>query len=137
MHRDSGQQQPLEVCAAVIIEQGKVLISKRPPEKQQGGLWEFPGGKLDAGETPQQALMRELKEELGILIEVGEPLATVRHLYDWGEVLIMAYLCRHRSGKIEHLEVTDHAWVTPAELYDYDILAADRPFLERINERFA
>jgi 8-oxo-dGTP diphosphatase len=136
MHDNSEQQHPLKVCAAVIIEQGKVLISKRPAEKQQGGLWEFPGGKLDAGETPQQALVRELKEELNILVVVGEPLISVRHRYDWGEVLIMAYLCRHESGAICHLEVDDHVWVTPAGLYDYDILAADLPILDKINERF-
>ena len=137
MELDAKQRQPLKVCAAVLIDQGKVLITKRPEEKQQGGLWEFPGGKLNKGENPQQALSREIKEELDINIDIQNFLLTVNHQYDWGSVHIMTYLCRWTGGEIRHLDVADHAWVSPGELYDYDILAADLPILDAINRRFA
>ncbi len=127
----------LQVCAAVIVEHGKILITKRPDHKPLGGRWEFPGGKLDANETVEQALIRELQEELDISIEVREHLQTVSHSYDWGQVEIMAYLCSRLSGNIRHLEVSDHAWVIPADLFNYDILEADRPILETLNSRFA
>ena len=123
---------PLAVCAAVIEEGGKILLTERPIDKQQGGFWEFPGGKIDPGESPQQALKRELREELGIGIEVGPVLETVYHHYDWGSVLIIAYRCKKLSGKIEHLEVSDHAWVEPERFSAYPILPADQPILEKL-----
>ncbi len=127
----------LQVCAAVIIEQGKILITKRPDHKPHGGRWEFPGGKLDKNESVEQALIRELQEELDISISVTEHLQTVSHCYNWGQVEIMAYLCSRISGTVRHLEVSDHAWVIPADLFNYDILEADRPILETLNARFS
>ena len=94
------QNPPLAVCAAVIEDDGKVLLTERPAGKRLGGFWEFPGGKIDPGESPHQSLVRELREELGIEIEVGPVLETVYHHYEWGNVLIIAYLCRWRSGEI-------------------------------------
>lgn len=123
---------PLAVCAAVIEEQGKTLLTERPADKQQGGFWEFPGGKIDPGESPHQALKRELREELAIEIEVGPVLETVYHHYAWGSVLIIAYLCHHRSGEIRHLEVADHAWVEPEQFSEYLILPADQPILDKL-----
>jgi 8-oxo-dGTP diphosphatase len=137
MPRETNPKPPLKVCAAVIVQNAKILISRRPLEKPQGGLWEFPGGKLNSGETAEQALVRELKEELDIQIEVVDPLITVQHRYAWGEVLIMAYLCHWTAGEIKHLEIIDHAWVAPAELYTYNFLEADKPILATINNRLA
>ncbi len=129
-----GKKLPLAVCAAVIEEDGKVLLTQRPADKQQGGFWEFPGGKIDPGESPQRALQRELREELGIEIEVGPVLETVYHHYDWGSVLIIAYRCRQLSGAIQHLEVADHAWVEPERFATYPILPADQPILDKLRQ---
>ncbi len=123
---------PVAVCAAVIIDQGKVLITLRPEGKRFGGFWEFPGGKIEQGESHEQALRRELKEELDIDIDVGSIFKTVHHHYDWGNVLILAYLCRWVGGEICHLEVADHCWVTADQFSDYNILPADKPILEKL-----
>ena len=125
---------PLAVCAAVVCQADKILITKRPADKPHGGLWEFPGGKLDPGESPHHSLRRELREELAIRIEVGPILETVYHHYDWGAVLILAYLCRWRSGDLHHLEVADHRWLHPAELCQYPLLPADQPLRLTLEE---
>ena len=123
---------PVAVCAAVIRHQGKILLTQRPADKLQGGFWEFPGGKIDAGESPHQALHREIKEELAIDITVGPVLETVYHRYDWGSVLIIAYLCRWIGGQIQHLEVADHRWVRVGQCDDFSIIPADQPILTRL-----
>ncbi len=123
---------PLSVCAAVILKKGKILLTRRPLDKKMGGFWEFPGGKIEPGETPQDALQRELQEELDIEIEVGPLLANVLHNYEWGAVAIHAFWCHWSGGQISHLEVIDHSWVTPAELPDYDILPADAPLISKL-----
>jgi len=123
---------PVAVCAAVIEKDGKVLLTERPADKRLGGFWEFPGGKIDPGESPHRSLRREIKEELDIEIEVDSLLETVYHHYDWGSVLIIAYLCRWTAGEIKHLEVTDHAWLTPEQFSSYEILPADQPILAKL-----
>lgn len=123
---------PVAVCAAIIVQQGKVLITLRPNGKRLGGYWEFPGGKIDGRESPHQALKRELKEELNIDISVGKIFTTVYYHYDWGNALIFAYLCTWDSGEIDHLEVADHRWIKPEELKNYNILPADKPILEKL-----
>lgn len=127
---------PIAVCAAVIIHQGKILLTKRPAHKPHGGYWEFPGGKIDQDESPHQSLQRELKEELAIDISIGPVLETVFYHYSWGSVLIIAYQCDWLHGEIQHLEVSDHQWVTPNALFDYQILPADRPIVEKILRLF-
>lgn len=129
---ESTVRPPVAVCAAVIVRKGKVLITLRPRGKRLGGFWEFPGGKVDSGETPEQALVREIEEELDITISVGEKFETVYHDYDWGRVMILAYLCRWDSGEIRHLEVADHRWVTPQQFSEYNILPADQPILAKL-----
>jgi 8-oxo-dGTP diphosphatase len=125
---------PIDVCAAVVVHQDKILITLRPEGKRLGGYWEFPGGKIEMGESPQVALMRELREELDIEIGVSSLLKTVDHCYEWGKVRILAYLCHWKSGKIKHLEVADHQWVTPENLLNYDILAADQPIIKKLQQ---
>ncbi len=120
---------PIAVCAAIIIDKGLVLITRRPADKPHGGYWEFPGGKIDPGESPHESLRRELKEELAIKISVKALVATVHHHYQWGSVLIIAYSCNWLAGQIKHLEVSDHAWVHPDQLEEYQLLPADRPFV--------
>lgn len=130
-------QLPVAVCAAVIEHQGKILITERPSNKQQGGFWEFPGGKIEPGESPHQSLKREIREELDIQIGIGPLLETVYHHYAWGSVLIIAYLCSWQEGEIKHLEVANHAWVDANELNGYRILPADQPILNKLCSRQA
>ena len=134
MVNNNYQKAPVDVCAAVILHQNKVLLTLRPEGKRLGGYWEFPGGKIEVGESPQFALVRELREELDIEIEVGSLLETVDHSYEWGTVRILAYICTWQSGEIKHLEVADHSWVSPENLLDYDILVADQPIIQKLQE---
>ena len=132
MKTEDKSQAALEVVAAVIIKNGKILITQRPEGKRQANFWEFPGGKIEEGEAPQTALQRELREELDITINVGVLVASVLHRYDWGKVEIQAYLCEWTGGQIKHLEVKDHRWVTPVNLANYDILPADFPIIDKL-----
>ncbi|HKJ04511.1 MAG TPA: (deoxy)nucleoside triphosphate pyrophosphohydrolase [Geopsychrobacteraceae bacterium] len=123
---------PLLVTAAIIERQGKFLITQRPTHKPHPSMWEFPGGKLEEGESPQQALQRELREELAIEVSVGSIFDVVFHRYDWGPVLILAYHCTWLSGRIEHLEVDAHCWATASAMLSMPMLPADKPLIERL-----
>ena len=123
---------PLLVTAAVIIEDSRVLITRRPEHKPQGGFWEFPGGKLDPGESPTIALQRELKEELDVNISVGRVLDALYYRYSWGPVLILAYHCRITDGTISNVEVDEHLWARLDELHLYELLPADRPLIPQL-----
>ncbi len=123
---------PLIVTAALLRKNSKILITKRPADKPHGGFWEFPGGKLQRNETPQQALQRELREELDLDVEVGSIFEVVYHRYEWGPVLILVYQCQPRSEVIRNLEVADHAWAAVDELSGYDVLPADRPVIDKL-----
>jgi 8-oxo-dGTP diphosphatase len=137
MTKTIDSQSTIKVCAAVVLHDDKILITLRPQDKKLGGFWEFPGGKIEVGETSEVALKRELKEELDIEVEIGELLETVHHSYDWGNVVILAYWCRWLGGEIKHLEVADHCWVAAGNLLDYDILAADQPIIQKIQEQLS
>lgn len=123
---------PLIVTAALLRKDSKILITKRPADKQQGGFWEFPGGKLHSGETPQQALQRELLEELDLPVEVGAIFEVVYHRYDWGPVLILVYECFPLSTVIRNLEVDEHIWITVEQLSNYELLPADLPVVNKL-----
>lgn len=123
---------PLIVTAAVLRRAGRVLIARRPEGKRDAGMWEFPGGKLEEGETPEEALRRELLEELGLEAEIGRIFEVVHHRYPWGAVLILAYEARPLPGEIRNLQVAEHRWVLPRELPDFPILPADRPMVEKL-----
>jgi len=123
---------PLIVTAAVLRKNNRILITRRPPEKPHGGLWEFPGGKLEGDESPQECLRREIIEELSLEIEILDILEVVHHRYDWGPVLILAYNCLPRSGAIHNLGVAEHRWVSPKELPTYRLLPADSPIVKKL-----
>ena len=124
--------QPLIVTAAILEERGKILITRRPDHCRHAGLWEFPGGKLEAGESPSEALARELREELDLPVSVGEIFDVVYHRYDWGPLLLLAYRCRPEHLRIRNLQVAEHRWVTPQQLTDFPFLPADLPLLVKL-----
>jgi 8-oxo-dGTP diphosphatase len=114
------------VAAAVIRREGKILVARRAPGKKHAGLWEFPGGKLEEGETPEQGLAREIREELGVEVAVGRELARATHAYDFGVIELITFECAVASGRVH--ASTDHDkldWVEPARLLDYDLAPAD------------
>jgi 8-oxo-dGTP diphosphatase len=120
----------IDVAAAVIIENGKVLIARRRPGISQAGQWEFPGGKLKPGETPEQCLAREIREELGIAIAVGEFLGESIHAYPQKTIRLIAYRARLLGGNLKASDHDETAWVGVAELERYPFSPADRPFVE-------
>lgn len=121
----------LVVAVALIDVDGRVLIAKRPEGKKLAGLWEFPGGKVEPGERPEAALIRELREELGI--EVSEsclaPFVFASHAYDSFHLLMPLYLCRRWNGVVAAREHDALAWVRPNRLSDYPMPPADEPLV--------
>ena len=128
-------QPPLIVTAAIAIREGRVLITQRPPGARDAGLWEFPGGKLEPGESPEEALRREIAEELGVAVQVGGIFDVVHYRYAWGDVLLLAYRCELADAPLRHLEVADHRWVAFAELDAYPLLPADIPLVRHLQEK--
>jgi 8-oxo-dGTP diphosphatase len=124
----------LVAAVALIDKDGRVLLSKRPEGKQLGGLWEFPGGKVEAGERPEAALIRELKEELGI--DVAEsclaPLTFASHAYEEFHLLMPLYVCRRWQGQVIGAEGQELAWVRPLKLRDYPMPPADVPLIPHL-----
>ena len=119
------------VAAALIDGDGRVLIQQRPPGKNMAGLWEFPGGKVDLGETPEAALVRELSEELGIDVETAclAPAAFASEALGEKHLLLLLYICRKWSGIPQPLEASALKWVRPNALYAIDMPPADRPLI--------
>lgn len=121
---------PLHVAAAVIGNaEGKILIARRPEHLHQGGLWEFPGGKVEAGETVAQALKRELAEELGITVQSASPLLRVRHDYPDRRVLLDVWRVFRFQGEAHGREGQPIAWVEPQQLREYRFPAANQPIV--------
>ncbi|MCH7959405.1 MAG: A/G-specific adenine glycosylase [Candidatus Hydrogenedentes bacterium] len=118
-----------EVVVAAISKNGRYLLGKRPPEGMLGGLWEFPGGKIKQGETHQQALRREIKEELGVSVRVGEHVATIRHAYTHFKITLHVYRCEHSSGQPEALSHTELKWVRRKQFNDLAFPKANHKFL--------
>ena len=121
----------LVAACALIDGSGRVLIAQRPAGKSMAGLWEFPGGKVEKGETPEAALVREMREELGVEIEAGALSAFVfaSHAYLDFHLLMPLYLCREWRGEITPHEGQEIAWVRPEELADYPMPPADLPLI--------
>jgi 8-oxo-dGTP diphosphatase len=117
----------LVVTAGVVIERGKVLVTQRKEGSHQGLLWEFPGGKLEDGETPRMALRRELKEELDIEVEIGPIFETVYYPYPESPILLLVYHCQIVKGLPKPLGCRDLRWVSLKELKDLAMPPADDP----------
>jgi 8-oxo-dGTP diphosphatase len=123
------------VAAALLVDRpGRVLIARRPEGKSMAGLWEFPGGKVQAGETEKEALGRELKEELAITVSQASlhRVVKISHRYEDFHLIMPLYLCRSWTGKITPLEGQKIAWVSPLELPDYPMPPADAPIIGQI-----
>ena len=125
----------IEVAAAVIHDaDGRFLLAQRPAGKAYEGYWEFPGGKVEAGERPEAALIRELKEELGI--DVAEsclaPLTFASHAYEEFHLLMPLYVCRRWKGQVVGAEGQAIAWVRPLKLKDYPMPPADIPLIPHL-----
>ena len=121
----------LVAAVALIDADGRVLLARRPPDKSMAGLWEFPGGKVDPGETPESALIRELDEELGIETwnSCLAPLTFASHAYDGFHLLMPLYACRRWQGVPQPREGQDLAWVRAADLSRYPMPPADLPLV--------
>ena len=118
------------VVAAVLIRRdGRVLVQRRPAGKSLAGLWEFPGGKVEPGETPEQALARELAEELGVAVDprTFEPISFVSEAQGGRHLLLLLYRCRFWAGEPEARHADALRWATPAELALLPMVAPDRP----------
>ena len=126
----------LVVACALINEYGKVLINERPMGKDYAGYWEFPGGKVDEGETPEEAIIRELKEEINIDVTGSclAPLSFTEKQYDNYYVVVLLYVCRRWNGHIIPMEEQELAWVNPKEINNFNLLPADKSFFASLRE---
>ncbi|MEW9121061.1 MAG: (deoxy)nucleoside triphosphate pyrophosphohydrolase [Thermotaleaceae bacterium] len=124
--------EPLIVTAAIIRRNGKILIAQRYPSEDHGLEWEFPGGKLEIGETPEACLKREIKEELNLDISVEDIFKVVYHTYPQKTILLLCYLCTFAEGEAKPLECNAFQWIYLEEVYDYNFAGADLPIVEKI-----
>lgn len=128
-------QKPLRVvlvaACALVDADGRVLMARRPEGKPLAGLWEFPGGKVEEGETPEDTLIRELREELGIEVAKAclAPLTFASHAYADFHLLMPLYVCRRWQGAVQPLEGQALEWVRPAKMRDYPMPPADEPLV--------
>lgn len=126
----------LVAACALLDADGRVLLAQRPRQKTLGGLWEFPGGKLEEGETPEACLIRELREELGIDVTAAclAPLSFASHGYADFHLLMPLYVCRRWEGVCQPLEGQQLKWVRPARLRDYPMPPADEPLIAHLQD---
>jgi mutator protein MutT len=127
----------IEVSAGLVFRDGRVLITQRRATDHLGGLWEFPGGKRRAGESFEDCLRRELMEELGIEVEVGERIATIKHDYPEKSVHLEFFLCRWSRHEPQAIGCADFAWVNREQLANYTFPAADEQLLAKLRDTSA
>jgi 8-oxo-dGTP diphosphatase len=124
----------LVAACALVDADGRVLLARRPEGKTMAGLWEFPGGKVESGERPEETLIRELKEELAITVSEAclAPLTFASHSYPDFHLLMPLYVCRRWEGTVTALEAQQLAWVKPNRLRDYEMPPADVPLIAHL-----
>lgn len=123
---------PVPVAAAIIVENGRVLVTRRGPGRSMAGFWEFPGGKLEAGETPQVCITRELAEELAIEGEAGDVLGESVHTYPGGAIRLIAVAVRRMSSRLTLSEHDAYCWATADNLRTLPLAPADIPIAEML-----
>ena len=126
----------LVAACALIDPDGRVLVAQRPPHKAMAGLWEFPGGKVEAGERPEDALIRELREELGIVAKEAclAPFTFASHTYSEFHLLMPLFVCRRWEGSPQALEHSAIKWVRPPQLTAYPMPPADLPLISMLRD---
>ena len=126
----------LVAAVALVDPDGRVLLAQRPPGKHLAGMWEFPGGKVHQGESPEAALIRELAEELGIQTDAKclAPFTFASHAYEDSHLLMPLYVCRVWQGLAQPMEGQTLAWVRPAQLTDYEMPPADIPLIAMLRD---
>ncbi len=124
----------LVAACALVDADGRVLLAQRPPGKPMAGLWEFPGGKVEPGERPEETLIRELREELGLAVSEPclAPLTFASHVYPDFHLLMPLYVCRRWEGIARPLEGQELTWVKPSRLRDYPMPPADEPLVAHL-----
>lgn len=133
-HSNTPSLPTIDVSAGLVFRDGKLLITQRHANAHLGGLWEFPGGKREPGETFEECLVRELREELGIEVIVGELIETVEHEYPEKRVLLKFFRCTWQANEPQALGCPAFAWVTREQLAAYEFPAADAHLLERLRQ---
>ena len=123
-----------EVVAAIIIKENRVFCAQRKDVGETAKKWEFPGGKIESGETPEKALSREIFEELTLTIDVGDFLITINHEYKTFSITMHAYECSIVAGSITLLEHLDYKWLTKDDLFTVDWAPADIPIVEQVRD---
>jgi 8-oxo-dGTP diphosphatase len=123
---------PIVVTAAIIEKDGRILIAKRKSGWRHAGKWEFPGGKIEPNETPEECLRRELFEELNIDAEVAELYCDITHAYGYATIQLLVYRARHVSGEYTLADHDEMRWVLPAELQQYEFPEADTPVVAKL-----
>jgi mutator protein MutT len=122
----------IEVAAGLVFHRGLLLITQRRPQDHLGGLWEFPGGKREPSETYEECLQRELREELGIEVQVQDLVASVQHAYHEKTVLLKFYRCVWLSGEPQALGCSACVWINPSQLAQYHFPPADKQLIQRL-----
>ncbi len=130
-------RQSIDVTAGLVFRDGRLLITQRKPEAHLGGLWEFPGGKLEPGESFEAALVRELAEELAIEVEVGPLIEEISHDYPEKSVRLKFFQCRWLRNEPHPHDVQALVWIGRAQLLDYEFPAADARLLDRLHADLA
>lgn len=122
----------ITVVAGLLVENGKFLIARRHPKDSHGGLWEFPGGKVELGESPEQALVREIEEELALRVKVLRFFGENQFQSQKADYRLRLYCCRRLSGTIYLTDHSEFAWIGTEEIKKYQFLTGDLPFLEEL-----
>ncbi|HFK5574792.1 (deoxy)nucleoside triphosphate pyrophosphohydrolase [Elizabethkingia anophelis] len=122
----------IRVVCGVIFNEGRILLCRRKPEKSLGGYWEFPGGKIEVGETEEESLYRELQEELGIRVEIERYFKSVVHDYDGFTIELIAYICRSGQSVCVLTDHDEYQWVDKSELLNWKLAPADVPIANEL-----